>query len=61
MINLDPELGPALQPSGGKVEINGMTEVSHTSGGGAVNLGLAFLQSRQNLSKIAVTLYLVLL
>ena len=56
MINLDPELGPALQASGGKVEINGMTEVSHTSGGGAVNLGLAFLQSRQNLSKIAVTL-----
>ena len=56
MINLDPELGPALQPPGGKVEINGMTEVSHTSSGGAVNLGLTLLQSRQNLSKITVTL-----
>ena len=59
MINLDPELGPALQPPGGKVEINGMTEVSHTSSGGAVNLGLTLLQSRQNLSKITVTLYLL--
>ena len=42
---------------GGKVKINGMTEVGLTSGGGTVNLGLALLQTRQDLSsKITVTL-----
>ena len=56
MINLNPEFRPALQASGGQVEINGMTEVGHLSSGGAVDLGLALLQTRQNLSKITVTL-----
>ena len=41
MIDLNPEFGPALQPSGGEVKVNGMTEVRHSSGGGAVDLGLS--------------------
>ena len=49
MIDLNPEFGPALQPSGGKVKVNGMTEVRHSSCGGAVDLGLTLLQTRQNL------------